>query len=125
VTSSLRVVGILSISDLVGGYQRALAASAGQFAAISPTVMTIEERVGADSPIVDVPLATAGLPPGSIVVSVQRGEQMLFPTGSTALQKGDLVSVLARPTTAEAMRRMIRGTDQPKPPMIERGSQMV
>jgi len=118
-------VGILSISDLVGGYQRALAASAGQFAAISPTVMTIEERVGADSPIVDVPLATAGLPPGSIVVSVQRGEQMLFPTGSTALQKGDLVSVLARPTTAEAMRRMIRGTDQPKPPMIERGSQMV
>ena len=125
VTSSLRVVGILSISDLMRGYQRALAANAGQIAAISPSAVTIEERVGADSPIVDVPLATAGLPPGCIVISVQRGEQMLFATGSTALQKGDLVSALARPTTAEAARRMLRGTDQPKPPMIERGSQMV
>ncbi len=125
VTSSLRVVGILSIGDLVRGYQRALAANAGQIAAISPSAVTIEERVGADSPIVDVPLATAGLPPGCIVISVQRGEQMLFATGSTALQKGDLASALARPTTAEAARRMIRGTDQPKPPMIERGSQMV
>ena len=125
VTSSLRVVGILSISDLVRGYQRALGASAGQIAAISPSAVTIEERVGADSPVVDVPLATAGLPPGCIVLSVKRGRQMLFATGSTALQEGDLVSALARPTTAEAARRMIRGTDQPKPPMIERGSQMV
>jgi hypothetical protein len=50
---------------------------------------------------------------------------MLFATGSTALQKGDLVSALVRPTTAEAARRMIRGTGQPKPPMIERGSQLV
>ncbi|MGC8472400.1 MAG: TrkA C-terminal domain-containing protein [Acidimicrobiales bacterium] len=125
VTSSLRVVGILSVSDLVRGYQRALAANTGQIAAISPNAVTIEERVGADSPVIDIPLGTAGLPPGCIVVSIQRGEHMLFATGSTVLQKGDLVSALARPTTAEAARRMLRGTEQPKPPMIERGSQMV
>ena len=125
VTSSLRVTGILSISELVQGYQRALAASTGQFAAVSPGAVTIEERVGSDSPIVGVPLTTAGLPPGCIVVSVQRGEHMLFATGSTVLHKGDLVSALARPTTAEAARRIFRGTDQPNPPMIERGSQMV
>ncbi len=125
VTSSLRVVGILSISDLVRGYQRALAANTGQIAAIPPNAVAVEERVGADSPVIDIPLSTAALPPGCIVVSIQRGEHMLFATGSTVLQKGDLVSALARPTTAEAARRMLRGTEQPKPPMIERGSQMV
>jgi chloride channel protein, CIC family len=125
VTSARRVVGILSIADVVRGYQAALAANAGQIAAIPPGAVTIEERVGADSPVADVPLSAAGLPPGCIIVSVQRGEHMLFATGSTTLEHADLVSALANPTTAEAARRMIRGTDQPKPPMVERGSQMV
>jgi CIC family chloride channel protein len=125
VTSSRRVIGVLSVSDVVRGYQRALATNAGRIAAVSATAVTIEERVGADSPVAGVPLNAAGLPPGCIVVSAQRGEHMLFATGSTTLQQGDVVSALANPTTAEAVRRMIRGTDQPKPPMVERGSQMV
>ena len=125
VTSSRRVVGILSISDVVRGYQHTLAATAGQIAAVSPNAVTIEERVGPDSPVVDVPLSAAGLPPGCIVVSVQRGDHMLFATGSTVLERGDLVSALANPTTEESARRMLRGTDQPKDPMVERGSQMM
>ena len=72
-----------------------------------------------------MPLGAAGLPPGCIIVSVQRGEYLLFAAGSTTLEHGDFVSALASPTTAEAARRMIRATDQPKPPMVERGSQMV
>ncbi len=125
VTSARRVVGILSISDVVRTYQQALAVNAGQIAAVSPSALAIEERVGADSPVADVPLRAAGLPPGCIIVSVQRREHLLFATGSTTLEHGDLVSALASPATAEAARRMIRGTDQPKPPMVERGSQMV
>ncbi|MGH8988716.1 MAG: TrkA C-terminal domain-containing protein [Acidimicrobiales bacterium] len=125
VTSARRVVGVLSIGDVVRGYQHALAASAGQISAVSPSAVTIEERVGADSPIAGVLLRAAGLPPGFIIVSVQRAEHMLFATGSTALEPGDLVSALANPTTVESARRMIRGTDEPKPPMVERGSHMV
>ncbi len=125
VTSARRVVGILSVADVVRGYRDALAASAGRIAAVSPGAVLIEERVGADSPVAGVPLSAAGLPPGCIVVSIRRGADMLVATGSTALQSGDLVSALADPTTAEAARRMLRGTAQPKPPMVERGSQMV
>ncbi len=125
VTSANRVVGILSVGDMMREYRRVLRESAGQVASVSTGAVTIEARVGADSPLAGVPLGAAGLPPGCIVVSVQRGEHMIFATGSTTLQHGDLVSALASPTTAEAVRRMIRGTDQPKPPMVERGPQMV
>lgn len=125
VTSARRVVGILAVTDLVRGYQHALATNAGQIAAVSPNAVTIAERVGGDSPVAGVPLSAAGLPSGCIVVSVQRGEHMLFATGSTELQHGDLVSALANPANADTARRLIRGTDQPKPPMIERGSQLV
>lgn len=125
VTSSRRVVGILSIGDVVRGYQRALVANAGQVTEVARDAVTLEERVGADSAIVNVPLRNAGLPPGAIVISVQRADQMLFANGTTELAPGDVVSVLASATTAEAARRMIRGTDDPRPPMVERGSQMV
>jgi len=125
VTDSRRVVGILAVGDVVRGYRRALLVNANQFSQVSPHAVTVEERVGTDSPLIGVPLSEAALPPGAIVVSVQRGEEMLFATGSTALAGGDLVSALANPTTEEATRRMIRGTDEPTPPMVERGSQMV
>lgn len=125
VTSRRRVAGILSVGDAVRAYQRALTANASQIASVSQEAVTIAERVGADSPVAGVPLSSAGLPPGCIVLSVQRGGEMLLATGSTALQRGDLVSGLANPATAEAARRMIRGSDQPKPPLVERGSQMV
>jgi chloride channel protein, CIC family len=125
VTSSRRVVGVLGVRDVVTGYQRALMANAGQMSEVSSNPVTVEERVGSDSPLAGVRLSESGLPPGCIVVSIQRGEQMLFATGSTTVHVGDLLSVLAGPTTAEAVRRMIRGTDEPKPPMVERGSQMV
>ena len=84
--------------------------------------MTVEERVGAHSPIAGVTSALPACRRGCIVISVQRGEHMLVATGTTTLQHGDLASALANPTTEEAVRRMTRGTDQPKSPMIERGS---
>jgi len=125
VTSNRRVVGILGISDLVRAYQRALGASAGKMAAVAASAVTVEERVGPDSSMAGAPLSSAGLPPGCIVVSVQRGGQMLFATGETVLEHGDVVSALVSPTTEESVRRIIRGTVQPKPPMVERGSQMM
>ncbi len=125
VTSNRQVVGILAIGDVVRGYRQALLANASQIRQVAPNAVTVEEQVGADAPVVGVPLAEAGLPPGSIVISVQRGDEMLFGTGTTELLEGDVVSVLANPTTAEATRRMLRGSAEPKPPMVERGSQLV
>jgi len=125
VTASRRVVGILAVNDIVTGYQRALQSNVGQMAEVSPDAVTVEERVGVDSPLDGVSLSRAGLPPGCIVMSVQRTDQMLFATGSTRLARGDVVTALTSSKTAESTRRMIRGVDEPPPPMVERGSQMV
>jgi chloride channel protein, CIC family len=125
VTSSRRVVGILAIGDVVRGYQHSLVASTARLTQVSPHAVTVEERLGANSALARVDLAHAGLPPGCIVISVQHAEQMLFPTGATVLVEGDVVSALTDPTTVETVRRMIRGTDEPQPPIVERGSQMM
>ncbi|MGH9088699.1 MAG: chloride channel protein, partial [Acidimicrobiales bacterium] len=123
--ASRKVVGILAISDVVSGYRQALLDNAGQISQVSSKAVTIEERVGKDSPLVGEALRDSNLPPGSIVISLQRGEHMIFATGSTTLEVGDMVSALTNSTTAEATRRMIRGTDEPEPPVVARGGQMV
>ncbi len=123
--ASRKVVGILGMSDVVRGYRQALLHSARQISRVAEGAVTVEERVGMDSPIAGEQLSTVALPPGTIVISVQRGEQLAFVSGSTVFEVGDVVSALSNPTTEEALRRMVRGTDEPPPPVVERGSQMV
>lgn len=123
--ASRRVVGILSVSDLVTGYRRALSENAGQISQVSASAVTVEERVGKDSCLAGKALRNADLPAGSIVVALQRGGQTIFATAETRLEVGDLVSAFASPSAADATRRIIRGTEDPAPPVVERGSQMV
>ncbi len=125
VTSNRRVVGILSVSDMVQGYRSALAANTGQFAGVAAGALSVEARVGADSALAGTALRDGGLPRGCIVVSVQRGAQMLFATGSTVLEAGDVVSAITNAPDADEVRQKLRGTAEPKPPMVERGSQLV
>jgi CIC family chloride channel protein len=125
VTANRRVVGILAISDVIRGYQQMLLANAGQIAEVSENALSLEERVGGDSRLAGRTLAEVAMPSGSIVISIQRGEHMIFASGSTRLEQGDLVSVLASPDSAEETRQLIRGSEEPEPPMVERGSQMV
>ena len=125
VTSSRRVTGTLAVSDVVQAYRRALAASARRMTRASPGSVAVEERVGSRSPLAGERLSRAALPPGAIVLSLRRGDQTLFATASTVLAEGDLVSALTSPTTAEAVRRMLRGTDDPQPPAVEHGAHMV
>jgi CIC family chloride channel protein len=107
-----RVVGILSVGDVVRGYRRAVGTSIGQMAQATTNAVVVEERVGPASPLAGVRIRDARLPRGCVVVTVQRGGEPLLATGSTAFQADDVVSMLASPETAEPLRRRIRGVPQ-------------
>ena len=96
-----RVLGILAVSDIVRGYRGAIAADARQLSGVASNAVTVEARVGEDSPVIGRALRDAALPPGSIVLAVQRGAGLLPPTGELTLETGDVVTVLARPDHAE------------------------
>jgi CIC family chloride channel protein len=122
---SRRVVGVIAVSDVVRGYRQALRTNLARMSQVTPTVVTVEEAIGTDSALAGKALREAGLPPGAIVISVQRGQNVLLATGSTGLAVGDILSVLAAPDTEAAVRAAILGATGPPPPMVERGSQMV
>ena len=104
-----QVVGVLAVNDFVTAYRQALQASFGQLSRVSGHALTLELQVGPSSPVLGAALKDAGLPPGCIVVAVQRGEQLVFPSGATILAEGDLVSVLAGPGDAGAVTLRISG----------------
>lgn len=110
---SRQVVGVLAVSDIVRSYRAALENSLEQLSKLSSNTVSIEERVGPHSRLVSVPLRQATLPPGSIIMAVRRGDQLLFANGSTVLAEGDIVSALAGPATADALAQRIRGDGRP------------
>src|SRR5207248_554862 len=89
-----RVVGIIGASDLIRGQRMALQSALRRVANIPSGVTLVEEQVGEESRIVGRKIAEAGWPAGTVVVSIQRGNQLHFPEPDTVLEPGDVVSLL-------------------------------
>ena len=108
-----RVVGILSASDLIGGYHRALDAYSGYVYNVTPHAVVVEERVGRNSPVAGRKIRDAGLPPWCVVVTVQHKGTVIYATGSTEVAAGDIVNALVSAERVEELRLLLRGDATP------------
>lgn len=106
-----RVVGILSASDLITGYHRALDAYSGYVYNVTPHAVVVEERVGRRSPVAGRQLRDAGLPPWCMVVTVQHKGAIIYATGSTEVAVSDIVNALVSVEHVTELRTLLRGED--------------
>lgn len=93
-----RVVGTLSISDVVQAYRRELLTSAERMGDLGVTTGAAHVTVTTDSPVAGRSLRHARLPAGLLVSSVARGEVVFFPTGDTTIEVGDRLTVIGVPS---------------------------
>ncbi len=89
-----RVVGTLSISDLVRAYRRELTASFSRLTDLEAGTAAFDVEIPEESPAVGMRLRFAGLPMGVLVTSITRAGDVVLPTGDTVLLTGDRLSVL-------------------------------
>jgi H+/Cl- antiporter ClcA len=122
-TKNREVAGILAISDIVRAYRQSLDTNIGKISQITSHAVAVEERVGPQSKLVGAPIRRAGLPAGCVVITVQRGNDLLFATGSTTFERGDVVSSLTSPQSVEALRRLVRGAADDQPLAARTGDQ--
>jgi potassium/hydrogen antiporter len=61
----------------------------------SPNSELVELEIAASSGVIGKSILDLGLPNGALIVLVHRGEEFLVPSGSTILQAGDRMMVLA------------------------------
>ena len=95
------VVGILTTSDVVRGYRAGLRGNLRQFSQIGTDATVVDEAVGDGSPLTGRRLREAGLPPGTIVMTLQRDSVQLLPRADTVLSRPviGLGSSRMRPTS--------------------------
>lgn len=68
----------------------------------------VELRLTETSPVVGQRLADVPFPPGSLVVKVRRGQDIVVPGGNTVLQVDDVLFVLADLDQARAIERVLQ-----------------
>jgi trk system potassium uptake protein TrkA len=89
-----RVVGTLSVSDVVRAYRQELVTSAERMSDLGAMTGAAQVTVTAASPIAGKTLRQAGLPAGLLITSISRGDGVFFPTGDTKLEIGDRLTAI-------------------------------
>lgn len=69
----------------------------------------VEEQIPSGSPVAGRPLAEINLPDACVLVGILRGGELLSPHGSTAIEPGDEVLVVARDDQVGQLARLLGG----------------
>ena len=80
-------------------------------AAIGETLL-LDFRLDEDAPFVGRHVADLGLPPGCLLVTVQRGAHSEVPTRHTVLQAGDFVTAVVAPSATGAIEILRHGFER-------------
>jgi H+/Cl- antiporter ClcA/predicted transcriptional regulator len=91
-----RVVGTLSVSDVVRAYREEFVMSAQRVSELGVTTGVAQVTVTANSQVAGRTLRMAGLPPGLLITSISRSGTVFFPTGDDTLEIGDHLTVIGR-----------------------------
>jgi len=99
--SGQHVVGIFTTGALVAGYRQALLTNTARLSQLAGNAVPVEVRVDEHAPAAHRAIGQLDLPPGSIVLTVQRDSHLLFAAADTVVEPGDLLSSLVRPSARE------------------------
>ena len=83
------VVGTIATSDLIGSYRRSLQSSLRRVSEVSESSGMLDVVVSENSPIVGAPLRAAAIPKGVLITAIERGREVIRPTGDTVICAGD------------------------------------
>jgi CIC family chloride channel protein len=98
-----RVVGTLSISDVVRAYRQELVASAERVSELGPMTGASRVTLSAASTLTGKVLRRSGLPKGLLITSITRGDKSFVPNGDTVFAGGDHLFVLGQPDDLEIL----------------------
>jgi len=103
-----RVLGVIAMTEIIGGYQTALRRALRLLTGVTGTAVLMEATIDPESPFAGTRVANAPWPPGCVAVSIDRQSQLVSATPETELHAGDIVVVVA-PAGSESRIRSLFG----------------
>ena len=101
-----RVVGTIAITDIVRNYRRTMQANLRRVSELGGSTGISEITVANNSPLIDVPLHSTSIPRGALITAIERGRDVIRPTGETIIRCGDRLMVLGGPDDLEVLGRL-------------------
>lgn len=111
-----RVVGLVSVSRILKVYRNAARASVRRLRGVTADTELLEFVIEPESSLAGREIRQLGLPPGVLVVSIQRDGRTMVPRGDTVLRAGDLVLVLVHPEQEHQVRERFSLTEHAAEP---------
>jgi CIC family chloride channel protein len=112
VVDGRRVVGQLQARDVMSVYKAHLQRGVRRAQALSAESTLFEVRLDTSSPLAGHTLQERALPRDTLVLSVTRSGETLFPRATTRLEAGDVVLIMADRRTEPALREFLEGPDR-------------
>ncbi len=109
VVSAEGVVGQVTVRDAIRAYRRFLERGVRRATDLPPGTMLLEAKISASSPLANKRLREVSLPAGSLVISINRSGDVVFPRGDTRLEPGDLVVVTTTYASEKELRSLLAG----------------
>ena len=109
VVEGKHLLGRLTARNIMRVYKLTLQRSVGRARTLTDNTVMFEARVGKASVLSGLTLREIRWPPNTLVVSVNRGGETIFPRADTKLQEDDRVMVMAEPGSEQALRTFLEG----------------
>jgi CIC family chloride channel protein len=119
-TGGRHLVGRISAQEIVRAYRETLAKGSRRMRGLIEGTVMLEAEIEPGTHLADRPLREAQLPTESMVVSIRRQNELLFPRGSTIIKVGDLVTFLVSPASEERLREYLgERVERAKPVLLD------
>lgn len=99
-----RLIGRISAQEIIHAYRDTLAKGSRRMRGLVEGTVMLEAEIKPGTRLAGRKLREAHLPPESLVVSIRRQNELLFPRGSTVIEAGDLVTFLVSPVGEERLK---------------------
>jgi CBS domain-containing protein len=103
----MQLVGVVGTSALLSGYQEVLRKDLTRAQPPARELVSLESRVNSTSSLVGTSIAEAGLPPGTIVVSVERNGHLSLPSDSFVFLPQDTINAFVPERSKEELRHLV------------------
>jgi len=104
------VVGTIALSDIVRNYRRTTQTYLRRLSDMGGATGVVDVLVEGNSKISGVALRSPLIPRGVLVTAVERGREVIRPTGDTVLQSGDRLTALGATDDLEQLERLSRSS---------------
>ncbi len=102
-----RLVGVLSVRDVMTAYRTALNGNIRQVRGLRAGGITLEAQIAADSPLAGRLVSEIAWPADAVLVAIERDGTLIVPRGDLRLVANDRVSVFSTPGARAALHDLL------------------